>query len=254
MHIPLSAVTSPYRTIPFIDKESYTQYFISTTSITELHIGAVWDDWVALMGGHCSLYNCTTENLHSGGNKYIVAPFICHPQKRAPAICEITLFVWDGCTFCPFRSDNDLDYMPPSLPASFWHLQLFRREHLHTLPSTFNSAPAKNPNSLCPILIKRIHLSWKSSHLFGCESSRLFSVIHVVIYLSRCRSFDLHLTSVLTWMLLSASVFCGKSQILLYASHSWFVYLTRDSLGLKKYRCAITKITTIPHSCIPFWW
>ncbi len=144
--------------------------------------------------------------------------------------------------------------MPPSLPASFWHLQLFRREHPHTLPSTFNSAPAKNPYSLCPILIKRIHLSWKSSHLFGCESGHLFSVIHVVIYLSRCRSFDLHLTSVLTWMLLSASVFCGKYKIMLYASHSWFVYLTMDSLGLKKYRCAITKITTIPHSCIPFRW
>lgn len=126
--------------------------------------------------------------------------------------------------------------MPPSLPASFWHLQLFRLEHLHTLPSTFNSAPAKNPNSLCPILIKRIHLSWKSSHLFGCESSRLFSVIHVVIYLSRCRSFDLHLTSVLTWMLLSASVFCKKSQILLYDSHSWCLFnngfLRREKLSL----------------------
>lgn len=119
--------------------------------------------------------------------------------------------------------------MPPSLPASFWHLQLFRREHLHTLPSTFNSASAKNPNSLCPILIKRMHSRWKSGHSFGCESSRLFSVIHVVIYLSRCRSFDLHLTSVLTWMMLSASVFCEKSQILWYASHSWFVYLIRDS-------------------------
>lgn len=72
MHWALDAHPIISRTItlqddPFIDKESYTQYFISTTSITELHLGAVWDDWVALMGGHCSLYNCTTENLHSGG-------------------------------------------------------------------------------------------------------------------------------------------------------------------------------------------
>lgn len=46
MHWALDAHPIISRTItlqddPFIDKESYTQYFISTTSITELHIGAV---------------------------------------------------------------------------------------------------------------------------------------------------------------------------------------------------------------------
>lgn len=68
------------------------------------------------------------------------------PTKRASASCEITLSDWDCCTFCPFMSRNDLDYVPSSSPACVWHLQYVRAERANTLPSMFNSVSTKRKN------------------------------------------------------------------------------------------------------------
>lgn len=90
--------------------------------------------------------------------KYIVQPLICHLQKRASVICEITLFVWDGCTFCSFTSDNYLDYVNlPVCLSLFWHLHYVRLQHSHDLCCLSNSTPDKSLNSVSFKVIKRAY-------------------------------------------------------------------------------------------------
>lgn len=127
---------------------------------------------------------CTQEDLHSTGKKYIVQPLICHLQKRASVICEITLFVWDGCTFCSFTSDNDLDYVNlPVCLSLFWHLHCVTLEHSRCPRCLSNSTPDKSLNSLGFKVIKRTY--WRAGGSWDTPSVEwapvLFAVIHEII-------------------------------------------------------------------------
>lgn len=128
--------------------------------------------------------------LHSGGltlrgekKIYIVLPLICHLQERASVICEITLFVWDGCTFCSFRSDNDLEYVNLAVCLSLLlNVHYIRLGHSWALAVCLISVPDKSLNSLiCKVIKSTYRRTGGSDTPFVEWAPVWFAVIHEII-------------------------------------------------------------------------